>query len=286
MTEDDVLHDAAETFAAVSHPFRLQILDALEESEVPIRYSSLMDAVGTRNSGQLNYHLSELVGRFVAQTEGGYRLTYQGKKLLSTILAGRYAEGEFSYATAVEGRCRRCLAAALQLRQTDQFPRIVCDECEYTERIGPFPIGGWETRPTESVPEAVHNRTMHNAAMSIDRVCHDCASHMEAYAMENAHGYALIPVFDCVTCTNYSPVPYPVISWLHAEVREFFEAREMESSAVRFWRLHEFTETDGAEIRSTNPPKAVVRFGVDDDTCEVTIGRDFTVERIETTTAY
>jgi hypothetical protein len=42
--------------------------------ENAVSFSELRDRVGTRDSGQFNYHLDQLTGHFIRATDSGYEL--------------------------------------------------------------------------------------------------------------------------------------------------------------------------------------------------------------------
>jgi len=88
-TSDETL---SETLALLGDERRVAILrelaaaGAVPDSTVTISFSELLDRVGIRDSGQFNYHLGRLRGRFVDRTDDGYRLTSTGAALGETIL--------------------------------------------------------------------------------------------------------------------------------------------------------------------------------------------------------
>lgn len=85
--------DAESAFMTLSHDLRLQILLALWDAPgFSLSFSELRKAVGERDSGSFNYHLSELQGHFVAKTDNGYELQYPGHRVLDAIQSGIFHE--------------------------------------------------------------------------------------------------------------------------------------------------------------------------------------------------
>ena len=88
-TSDETL---SENLALLSDERRVAIVrelaaaGAVPGSPVTISFSELLERVGIRDSGQFNYHLGRLRGRFVDRTDEGYRLTPTGAALGETIL--------------------------------------------------------------------------------------------------------------------------------------------------------------------------------------------------------
>jgi len=67
---DETLAQPREAFALLGHDLRLEILLALLDRweaarTEPQRYSELMRAVGTQDSGKFNYHLGKLRGAYL-----------------------------------------------------------------------------------------------------------------------------------------------------------------------------------------------------------------------------
>lgn len=80
--------ELGEAFGLVDDETRLEILWGLWEERIdtdhretePVSFSELRGRVGVEDSGRFNYHLDQLVPRFVEQGEDGYTLTYAGTK--------------------------------------------------------------------------------------------------------------------------------------------------------------------------------------------------------------
>ena len=71
--------DALETLA---NEHRIKILRTLAETDEPLAFSELRRRVGVADTGRFNYHLTELCGRFVRQTEAGYELGHAGERVV------------------------------------------------------------------------------------------------------------------------------------------------------------------------------------------------------------
>jgi DNA-binding transcriptional ArsR family regulator len=82
-----------EAFSVLGNELRLAILRTLREVD-EATYSELKAGVGVIDSGRFNYHLSKLVGHFVARVEGGYRLRPPGEQVVRAIDAGMFAEDD------------------------------------------------------------------------------------------------------------------------------------------------------------------------------------------------
>lgn len=57
-----------------------------------VGYADLMDRVGAADSGRFNYHLSQLVDRYVSHKTEGYKLDYHGLRVYRAIVAGTFTD--------------------------------------------------------------------------------------------------------------------------------------------------------------------------------------------------
>jgi hypothetical protein len=72
--------------ALLGNETRIAILRAIasaDEERVP--FSTLRERVGVDDSGQFNYHLNKLAGRYVRRTADGYALRQAGTDALDVI---------------------------------------------------------------------------------------------------------------------------------------------------------------------------------------------------------
>lgn len=60
-----------DAFGLLGNETRLAILQALGDAADPLSFSELRDRVWVSDSGQFNYHLDQLTGPFVGQTDEG-----------------------------------------------------------------------------------------------------------------------------------------------------------------------------------------------------------------------
>lgn len=77
-----VSDEAIDALDALASEHRIAILRALAEADEPASFSQLREEIGMRDTGQFNYHLSKLLGRFVRETAGGYELGHAGERVV------------------------------------------------------------------------------------------------------------------------------------------------------------------------------------------------------------
>jgi DNA-binding transcriptional ArsR family regulator len=120
----------ADAFGLLADPVRVEILDALWHSEeTPVPYSDVRDAVGLRDSGRFNYHLSKLTDHFVEKTEDGYRLRPTGLLVVNAIYAGSYVDAPSREGIDVDGTCPTCGTPLVGEYDAGMF-RVSCLDCD------------------------------------------------------------------------------------------------------------------------------------------------------------
>lgn len=153
-----------EAFAVLGNETRIQILQSLVEADGPLTFSELRERVGMRDSGNFNYHLDQLVGHFVRQTDDGYLLRQPGTRVTEAILSGAVTGAPEMESTPVDVPCLYCGATTeVSYRQERLLWR--CTECggafadreATSEAFGTLPTG---TIDLAYLPAAgVQNRT-------------------------------------------------------------------------------------------------------------------------------
>lgn len=103
----DATSRAADALAAVANEHRLAVLRELAAADDPLPFSELRERVGIADTGLFNYHLRELCGRFVRQTDGRYELGHAGERVV--LAAGDLdPEGASALAAGTDGACPVC----------------------------------------------------------------------------------------------------------------------------------------------------------------------------------
>lgn len=101
-------------FRLVADETRAGILHALAQrmrerpDDPTLGFSDLRRAVGVRDSGNFNYHLDKLRGRFVEEVGDGYTLTYPGSAVVAALVDGTYDEAAALGPTPYGDPCPLC----------------------------------------------------------------------------------------------------------------------------------------------------------------------------------
>lgn len=82
-TDSNKIRDEGlETLGHIGNEHRISILRELTEADEPLPFSELRRRVGIEDTGQFNYHLTELRGRFVRKSDGRYELGHAGERVI------------------------------------------------------------------------------------------------------------------------------------------------------------------------------------------------------------
>lgn len=117
-----------DAFNVLGNETRLNILHTLAEDGDPVAFSELRERVGMRDSGQFNYHLNQLVGHFVAQSEDGYALRQPGERVVQAVLSGAVTDEPVIEPTEIDHVCPYC-DGACEASYSHGRVELYCTEC-------------------------------------------------------------------------------------------------------------------------------------------------------------
>lgn len=171
-------------FELVSDETRLGILQVLaerlrESPEQPtMRFSDLRRAVGVRDSGNFNYHLGQLTGGFVTQTDDGYRIGAAGLRVVAAVLSGVYDPDATLGPVTLSDPCPVC-EDDLRARYADGLVRVVCAaDADHRFRI-PLPPRAVEDRSLEEVLTLVTRKMWRDLDVAVAGSCPLCYNRLE-----------------------------------------------------------------------------------------------------------
>lgn len=184
--------DLAAAFAALSDPTRIGIVRALldrclETPEAPaLGFADLRRRVGVDDSGRFRYHLEQLCGRFVEQTDGAYRLTHAGSEVAAAIVAGRYTETVSAGPTELESTCPICATDAVG-RYEDGLVDVSCEN-DHTLFRWELPPAAAADATVEEVVDLATARVRHGIDLTRRGTCPKCYSAVEPVVREQPGG--------------------------------------------------------------------------------------------------
>lgn len=293
--EDETQIDDAivEAIGALGNRTRLEMLLALEEAErerkesrLSLSFTELYDAVDLESTSQFSYHLDRLVGRFVAEADDGYRLTYGGAKIVRTIRSGSYERTRSFDAVAVDGVCVACGDRSLLATvDTDRFV-VRCESCESELVVDLLPRSQTRNRSASEIVASVGTRIWSTYTRVRGGVCPECFGPVETAvvpdALEAESFYAL--EHTCRECRFRVTMPLAVSAAFHPAAVGFLWDHGVSLLDCPIWEFFEYvaTGTIGTDVASVDPLEATFEISFDDDTLRLEMDDSLTVAPVST----
>jgi DNA-binding transcriptional ArsR family regulator len=278
--------------AALGNERRLEILLALGDRERETRvdryeltFTELYEAVDVESTSQFSYHLSQLVGPFVAETDGGYHLTYSGDRIVRAVRSGVYEPTDGFDPVAVEGGCPACGAAALEAILADERFVVRCTDCARRLLSESFPRSQAAERTPTEVVESFGYRIWSTYVLIRGDVCPECYGRtrrrVDSHESDSETLYTFASI--CETCdfTIHLPVEVPVV--FHPAALEFLWRHGVSVLDSPLWHLFAlFSSTDWTtDVRSTEPLEARFSIALDGDELELAMDDTLTVSPVD-----
>lgn len=281
MTDD--AFPAEPGFEVLADPKRLDILRTLTEQlrddpeDPTIGFSDLRREVGVRDSGNFNYHLDRLRGRFVRKTDGGYRITAAGMKVVGAALAGVYAGGDELDSTSIDHDCPVC-DRGLTATYEDGLLTVACPNDHQFRN--PLPPGSVDERGLEALVELATMRTHQNLEMAVEGTCPLCNARLEwsagpPFDSEFAHF-----VNQCSRCGAMIEVPVVAALLTHPTVIGFYDDHGIDARRRPLW-APEFYNGVAVGVR-TDPVRIDVSVELEGDGLTATLDETLSVLAVET----
>lgn len=296
MSTNDEMEDA---FTALADSTRLEILRTLwNATDNAATFTELRESVGMRDSGQFNYHLDKLTGRFVNKTEGGYVLTMAGQLVYGSILSGAYSREEAIEPIPLDDPCPAC-GGARTLSYEEETVTVECDSCDVTPKAGvpPSVFAGYER---EEIP-AVANRYFR---LLVQQVGNGFCWYCEGKTTPSVVPVTGIPGDDS-DFPDDSGIPddgddLPVVRYTcercgmeitvnlgnslldHPAVVSFYYDHGINVKETSLWKFATWN-TDRTVIRSRDPFRACVTYHADDETLTLVVDEHNRVVDVERT---
>lgn len=266
-----------ETFALLGDETRIQIIRALKEAgpDGVMTFSELRDAVGTRDSGQFNYHLKKLTGHFIRKTEDGYTLTIAGESVVGSMLSGTYtATAEMDPIDLDESTCMEC-GGPLRITYEEENVNIFCTDCGETHGQFMVPPGTLEQFDRDELPMAFNHWIRSQFAQAVSGFCPNCSGRLEPHIEREDDG-AFMAVYDCHRCGEpiFSSVGATLL--FQPEVISFAHENGVDITQVPYWELP-WLRKGNTKVVSTDPLELRVRLSMDGEILDVTVDEDLDV---------
>jgi hypothetical protein len=286
--------DPEDAFAALADETRVAILRALWEADgQALAFSDLREAVGMRDSGQFNYHLDKLTGRFVTETGEGYALTLAGRKINGAVDGGAYTmTGSFDPLEVPEA-CPSC-GGDRRLRYEDERVTVECDSCALHATTG-VPPGVFASYDREEVP-AVADRYFRTIYRQLaNGFCWYCEGRLDPSVVTGAslvddpavldeypEWYDEFPLvaYRCRRCGVEPTADLGTALADHPAVVGFYYDRGVDIRERPQWELVAW-DPDRARIRERDPLRAAVTYTAGGDALTLVVDGECEVVAVE-----
>ena len=283
--EDGVETPPEKAFAAVGDETRIEILRALaQDLNDPVSFSELRDRVGVRDSGQFNYHLGKLQGRFVRKTDEGYTTTYAGRHLYGAILAGTYTESGAIEPIELDDSCPMC-GEPVAVRYEEERVHISCTECDEFRNEFSMPPGVVDGRDRDALPETFDRWLRLNVDRIVSGFCAACEG--PTTPSFDRIDDELAVVYECERCGDHLQADPAGVVLSHPAVVSFYYDHGIDVRREPLWRLlgPNYGELkDLTRVVEEDPLRVRISFERDGDRLDLVLDETAEVVEVDRTT--
>lgn len=300
-----------DAFALIGHETRVQILEVLattDRADRPVAFSEIRSRLDDIDSAHFNYHLNELTGHFLERTDEGYDFRRAGRRVAEAILSGAVTGEQPSELTTVDQTCPYC-AAPLRVLYRDERVGVYCPDCPGTYGSSNFqeeadvvpdeygflglhslpPSGMADRSPTEAL-EAAHRWSLTDSLATADGLCPRCASTFdewltacgdhatEGHCERCGNRHAVLHSASCTNCTFDQRVPLGAAFLNDPELQAFLASHGVSVVSPGYEVFSSILDTYDEEFDSIDPLEGTLTFTVDDDSYDLAVVGEFTVE--------
>ena len=294
MTDARPVPDLDDVFGVVANDTRFEILQALwdihtespEEIDGPERdpvpFSDLRERVGVRDSGRFNYHLSELVPRFVQHRADGYALTHAGAQIIGAVVSGVYTETDTELdANPVDDCGKQNCDGTLEASYDDGHVTVACDDCDVriVMHAPPILVGAHDV---ESNPDTLQQYTLTELQKTIRGFCPLCNGPIDARVARGHLGDDDPPdgrvkvVHECRECGLVSHTSAVSLLLDHPAVVSLLYEAGYDYREIALWKRPESVESVES-IVDDDPVRVAVTVTVDGEELSVLLDEELSV---------
>lgn len=278
--------DPEDAFALVGNETRAAILRTLGETpHEGVSFSDLRSRVDPDiDSGQFNYHLSQLTGQFVDRDDEGYTLRSEGLTLYRLIRAGTVNRRASVEPFEVGLDCYFC-DSPVEGEYEDGTFELRCPGCDHMYSHAKLPPSTVETGDVRDLLERVDQYNRHRMLAHARGVCPTCVSPLETEFVRGeevwSEGSERFDVFvgnECDHCgaRHYMSVGLSLL--YHPAVVAFFHDHGVDVTSRPHWELEWAMTDEYLTVRSTDPWEVTLSIPAGDETLELLVDEDLSVD--------
>jgi hypothetical protein len=280
--------DPSDAFRLVGNEVRAEILRTMGDARLEQRYSPVVSFSDLRSrvdtdirSSRFNYHLQQLVGRYLEREADGYRMRAEGRELYQTLRAGVFETREDVPAVNAGFECYYC-STGVEAALESGAVRIACPGCEYVYALAGAPPGA--VRDGGIALDRIEQQYHHRHLSFARGVCVTCGNEPDTELVpvgdlpfDDPERQALYVYRSCGNCGDQRHLTLGTALLDDPELRAFCLDHGVDVLSTPLWEL-EFAATDrGVTVRSTNPWLVSLTVTDGDDTLELVVDGELTV---------
>lgn len=283
-----------DAFDILGHELRLSIVETLGARQranawkpVPMEFEEIRRAVESDDSGRFNYHLGELLGTYVEQTDDGYVLSPAGFEVSSAVLRGSYADVSIG---SIEGQldddCPNCGADLTGVYEGGLL-RIICPEhgVVFGNTVPPAVA---VDRDIDGITTAAERDVRRAVEQARDGICPECfgtvdmtvpaaGARGDEFTPEDSDDEPVLAEFECPRCRLAFETELHWVVLDHPAVVAFYYDHDIDTRP----RHHIEVDSVSSAIVSNEPLRVRLTFQADDDQLDVTLDDQGTVVETE-----
>jgi hypothetical protein len=282
---DDADVEVPEAVELVADETRARILYVLsrqlkEDPEEPwVRFSELRRRVGMRDSGNFNYHLGKLAGRYVVEhPEGdGYRLAYPGMMVVAALVGGEYGATEELGPEPYDEPCPVC-GGDLAVRYEGGVVHVDCEDVDAHGMAYNLPSHAVEAGKLDAAARLMASRAYAESALLFDGRCPLCFGAVDHRVAEQGSDVSPAFQYTCGRCGNHYSMLVGMAAMHHPRVVGFYDDHGVDLRSEPA-ELLVFARED--RVRRLDDGGFEVTLELDGDALVVAVGEDATVRSVE-----
>jgi hypothetical protein len=282
-----------DAFTLLANPTRIKILRALGDASKPgvpetLSFSELRRRADISGSGRFNYHLQQLLGHFVEETDDGYRLRYAGKRVYQSIKTGTFTERVNVDPFELDARCHICGARQVASYRDSMF-HVRCPDCDAQFYKYFVPPSALEGRSKAELLRAANDRIQREIGAMANGICPWCCARLDSRVLPTDEEMPLRDnpairhrvLHSCETCDGsvYTRLGGLVVS--HPAVVSFFYDHAIDVSERLLWTLPFASTDERTTVVSEDPWRAAVTVECEDDALRLLLDEDPSVVDVE-----